>query len=88
MEILRFKNFSEIILEKSIGSEEIRKKWYSDLDKKEFYKLVNIDPTSIRKKDFSKPLFLFRANINSNSFSVSLTLILLFAIILLFESIS
>lgn len=55
MEILRFKNFSEIILEKSIGSEEIRKKWYSDLDKKEFYKLVNIDPTSIRKKDFSKP---------------------------------
>lgn len=55
MEILRFKNFSEIILEKSIGSEEIRKKWYSDLDKKEFYKLVNIDPTSIRKKEFSKP---------------------------------
>lgn len=55
MEILRFKNFSDIILEKSIGSEEIRKKWYSDLDKKEFYKLVNIDPTSIRKKDFSKP---------------------------------
>ena len=55
MEILRFKNFSEIILEKSIGSEEIRNKWYPDLDKKIFYKLVNLDPTSIRKKDFSKP---------------------------------
>jgi hypothetical protein len=34
MEVLRFKNFSNIILEKSIGSEEIRKKWYPDLDKK------------------------------------------------------
>lgn len=55
MEILRFKNFSEIILEKSIGSEEIHNKWYPDLDKKIFYKLVNLDPTSIRKKDFSKP---------------------------------
>jgi hypothetical protein len=55
MEILRFKSFSDMILEKSIGSEEIRKKWYSDLDKKEFYKLVNIDPTSVRKKEFSKP---------------------------------
>lgn len=55
MEILRFKNFSEIILEKSIGSEEIRNKWYSEMDKKVFYKLVNLDPTSIRKKDFSKP---------------------------------
>jgi hypothetical protein len=55
MEVLRFKNFSNIILEKSIGSEEIRNKWYSDLDKKIFYKLVNIDPTSIRKKEFSKP---------------------------------
>jgi hypothetical protein len=55
MVILRFKNFSDIILEKSIGSEEIRNKWYPDLDKKVFYKLVNIDPTSIRKKEFSKP---------------------------------
>ena len=55
MEILRFKNFSNMLLEKSIGSEEIRNKWYSDMDKKVFYKLVNIDPTSIRKKDFSKP---------------------------------
>ena len=54
MNILRFNNFSEIF-EKSIGSEEIRKKWYSDLDKKTFYKLVNIDPTSVRKKEFSKP---------------------------------
>lgn len=41
--------------EKSIGSEEIRLKWYSDIDKSIFYKLVNIDPTSVRKKDFSKP---------------------------------
>lgn len=54
MNILRFNNFSEIF-EKIIGSEEIRKKWYSDLDKKTFYKLVNIDPTSVRKKEFSKP---------------------------------
>lgn len=44
-----------MLLEKSIGSEEIRNKWYPDLDKKIFYKLVNLDPTSIRKKDFSKP---------------------------------
>lgn len=43
------------LLEKSIGSEEIRNKWYSDLPKKTFYKLVNLDPTSVRKKDFSKP---------------------------------
>ena len=43
------------LLEKSIGSEEIRKKWYPDLDKKIFYKLVNLDPTSVRKKEFSKP---------------------------------
>lgn len=41
--------------EKSIGSESIRLKWYSDIDKSIFYKLVNIDPTSVRKKDFSKP---------------------------------
>jgi len=47
--------FSSPLLEKSIGSEEIRNKWYSDLDKKIFYKLVNLDPTSVRKKDFSKP---------------------------------
>jgi hypothetical protein len=55
MVILKFKNFSDIILEKSIGSEEIRKKWYADFDKKIFYKLVNLDPTSVRKKEFSKP---------------------------------
>lgn len=47
--------FKEFLIEKSIGSENIRTKWYSDLDKKEFYKLINVDPTSIRKKDFSKP---------------------------------
>lgn len=45
----------DLILEKSIGTEEIYNKWYSDIDKKTFYKIVNIDPTSIRKKDFSKP---------------------------------
>ncbi len=55
MDILRFNDFYEILLEKSIGSEEIRKKWYPDLDKKIFYKLVNTDPTSVRKKGFSKP---------------------------------
>jgi hypothetical protein len=55
MAILGFREFSNMILEGSIGSEEIRKKWYPDLEKKEFYKLVNIDPTSVRKKDFSKP---------------------------------
>lgn len=55
MEILRFDDFSGLLLEKSIGSEEIRKKWYPDLDKKIFYKLVNLDPTSVRKKEFSKP---------------------------------
>lgn len=55
MIIKKFDSFTNIILEKSIGSEEIRNKWYSDLDKVEFYKLVNLDPTSIRKKEFSKP---------------------------------
>ena len=55
MRLLRFMEFSSPLLEKSIGSEEIRNKWYSDLDKKIFYKLVNLDPTSVRKKDFSKP---------------------------------
>lgn len=43
------------LFEKSIGSEEIRNKWYSDMPKKTFYQLVNLDPTSVRKKDFSKP---------------------------------
>jgi hypothetical protein len=47
--------FNDFILEKSIGSEEIRKKWYSHFEKKLFYKIINLDPTSIRKKDFSKP---------------------------------
>lgn len=49
------KYFVDIILEKSIGSESIRLKYYSNIDKKLFYKIVNLDPTSIRKKDFSKP---------------------------------
>lgn len=47
--------FEEFILEKSIGSEGIRLKHYADIPKKTFYKLVNIDPTSVRKKEFSKP---------------------------------
>ena len=55
MIIKKFDSFTNIILEKSIGSEEIRNKWYSDMDKKVFYRLVNIDPTSVRKKGFSKP---------------------------------
>jgi hypothetical protein len=55
MKLLKFIEFDTPLLEKSIGSEEIRKKWYPNLDKKIFYKLVNIDPTSVRKKDFSKP---------------------------------
>ena len=47
-------SFNNLILEKSIGSEETRLKWYADLDKKLFYKIVNIDPTSIRNKKISK----------------------------------
>ncbi len=47
--------FNQYITESSIGSENIRTKHYSDMDKKHFYKLVNIDPTNVRKKDFSKP---------------------------------
>jgi len=49
------KYFVDIILEKSIGSESIRLKYYSNIDKKLFYKIVNLDPTSIRKEKFSKP---------------------------------
>ena len=49
------KYFVDIILEKSIGSESIRLKYYSHIDKKLFYKIVNLDPTSVRKKEFSKP---------------------------------
>jgi len=49
------KYFTDIILEKSIGSEPIRIKYYSNIDKKLFYKIINLDPTSIRKKEFSKP---------------------------------
>lgn len=56
MNIKRFNDFIEdSILEKSIGSESIHEKWYSDIDKKIFYHIVNTDPTSIRKKEFSKP---------------------------------
>jgi hypothetical protein len=56
MRIKRFNDFNEyFILEKSIGSEAVREKWYSDIDKKTFYNIVNLDPTSIRKKGFSKP---------------------------------
>lgn len=56
MKILRFNSFiGDLLQEKSIGSEAIRDKFYSDIDKKVFYKLVNLDPTSVRKKDFSKP---------------------------------
>jgi hypothetical protein len=36
MKLLKFIEFDTPLLEKSIGSEEIRKKWYSDLDKRPF----------------------------------------------------
>jgi hypothetical protein len=49
------KQFEQFLLEKSIGSENIRSKWYPDISKKTFYALVNLDPTRVRKKDFSKP---------------------------------
>jgi len=52
---LRRFNEDYIILEKSIGSESIRLKYYSHIDKKLFYKIINLDPTSVRKKEFSKP---------------------------------
>ena len=48
MKYLRF-------FEKSIGIEKIWKKWYSDIDKKLFFKIVNVDPTAVRKTNFSKP---------------------------------
>lgn len=30
-------------------------KWYSKIPKKLFYLIINLDPTSVRKKEFSKP---------------------------------
>jgi hypothetical protein len=42
-------NIEEFIVEKSIGSESIRMKYYSDLPKHVFYSIVNLDPTSVRK---------------------------------------
>jgi hypothetical protein len=55
MKYLNSFNDFESLNEKSIGSENIRLKWYYDIPKDIFYKLVNTDPTSVRKKDFSKP---------------------------------
>ena len=46
-------NFS--LFESSIGSETIREKWYPKIAKRLFYSIINIDPTSIRNKNFSKP---------------------------------
>jgi hypothetical protein len=43
------------LFESTIGSEEIRKKWYPAIDRRLFYQIVNIDPTTIRKENFSKP---------------------------------
>lgn len=43
------------IFESTIGSEEISKKWYPKIKKKLFFEIINIDPTTIRKKEFSKP---------------------------------
>ncbi len=51
----RIFKYNEYITESTIGSEAIRTKYYPSLSKNIFYKLINIDPTSIRKKDFSKP---------------------------------
>ena len=42
------------IYEKAWHSEDIRNKYYSDMPKRLFYMFVNSDPTSVRKKDFSK----------------------------------
>lgn len=52
---MRFFKFEEFITEGTLGSENIRNKYYPNMDKNVFYQLVNIDPTSVRKKDFSKP---------------------------------
>lgn len=52
---MRVKKYNDFILEKSIGSEEIRMKYYGDLEKKRYYQIINLDPTSVRKKNFSKP---------------------------------
>lgn len=52
---MRVKKYNDFILEKSIGSEEIRQKYYGDLEKRKYYQIINLDPTSVRKKDFSKP---------------------------------
>lgn len=53
--MISIKRFDQFLLEKTIGIENIRNKWYSDIDKTIFYKIINIDPTSVRKKEFSKP---------------------------------
>lgn len=43
------------LFESTLGTEEIRKKWYPNIDRKLFLQIVNLDPTSIRKQNFSKP---------------------------------
>lgn len=43
------------LFEASIGSEAIRKKWYPKVNRKLFLQIINLDPTSVRKQDFSKP---------------------------------
>lgn len=52
---MKIKKYYDFIIEKSIGSEEIRVKHYDDLEKTKYYQIINIDPTSVRKKGFSKP---------------------------------
>lgn len=49
------KRYFDFINEGTLGTDLIYSKYYSDIDKKLFYKIINIDPTSVRKKDFSKP---------------------------------
>jgi len=49
------KKYYDFINEATLGTETIHSKYYSNIDKKIFYKIINIDPTTVRKKDFSKP---------------------------------
>lgn len=43
------------LFEASIGSEAIWKKWYLKVDRRLFLQIINLDPTSVRKENFSKP---------------------------------
>jgi hypothetical protein len=49
------KKYYDFIIEKSLGSEDIRLKHYDHLEKRKYYQIINIDPTTVTKKDFTKP---------------------------------